>query len=108
MIRRATTSFSLVRSTTMDTNANLVRASVLIGGSIVGKAFTQAVIEAISRVSERPIIFALSNPAERAECKPEEAYRWSQGKGIYAAGVQFPPVHYDGDNLSFNCRYGRD
>ena len=49
----------------MDTNANLVRASVLIGGSIVGKAFTQAVIEAISRVSERPIFFALSNPAER-------------------------------------------
>jgi malic enzyme len=83
-------------------------ASVLIGGIIVGKAFTQAVIEAISRVSERPIIFALSNPAERAECKPEEAYRWSQGKGIYAAGVQFPPVHYDGDNLSFNCRYGRE
>lgn len=72
MIRRATTSFSLVRSATMDTNANLVRASVLIGGSIVGKAFTQAVIEAISRVSERPIIFALSNPVERAECKPEE------------------------------------
>ena len=39
-----------------------IRSSVLIGGSVVGKAFTQAVIEAISRVNERPIIFALSNP----------------------------------------------
>ena len=26
----------------------------------------------------------------------EQAYNWSKGKAIYAAGVQFPPVHYNG------------
>ena len=76
-----------------------IRPSILIGVSTVGKAFTKAVIETMSRINERPIIFALSNPTERAECTPEEAYKWSLGKAIYAAGVQFPPVHYDGDTF---------
>lgn len=65
--------------------------------STVGKVFNQAVIETMSRINQRPVIFALSNPTERAECTAEEAYRWSGGKAIYAAGVQFPPVHYNGD-----------
>ena len=42
------------------------------------------------------MILALSNPTEHAECTAEQAYNWSKGKAIYAAGVQFPPVHYNG------------
>ena len=53
----------------------------------------------MSKINERPIIFALSNPTERAECTAEEAYKWSKGKAIYAAGVQFPPVHYNGNTF---------
>jgi malate dehydrogenase (oxaloacetate-decarboxylating)(NADP+) len=62
----------------------------------VGKTFTRQVVEAMSRLNDRPIIFALSNPTENAECTPEEAYRWSSGKAVYAAGVQFPAVLYGG------------
>jgi malate dehydrogenase (oxaloacetate-decarboxylating)(NADP+) len=75
---------------------NSIKPTILIGVSTVGKAFTRAVIEAMSKLNERPIVFALSNPTEKAECSAEEAYKWSQGKAIYAAGVQFPPVQYDG------------
>ena len=50
----------------------------------------------MARINERPVILALSNPTERAECSPEQAYSWSGGKAIYAAGVQFPPVVYHG------------
>jgi malate dehydrogenase (oxaloacetate-decarboxylating)(NADP+) len=28
--------------------------------------------------------------------RPEDAYAWSQGKAVYAGGVQFPPVHVEG------------
>jgi malate dehydrogenase (oxaloacetate-decarboxylating)(NADP+) len=76
-----------------------IKPSILLGVSTVGKAFTKAVIEAMSKINKRPIIFALSNPTEHAECTAEEAYKWSKGKAIYAAGVQFPPVHYNGDTF---------
>lgn len=76
-----------------------IKPSILIGVSTIGKAFSRAVIETMSKVNERPIILALSNPTEHAECTPEEAYRWSGGKAIYAAGVQFPPVHHNGDTF---------
>jgi malate dehydrogenase (oxaloacetate-decarboxylating)(NADP+) len=46
-----------------------------------------------------PQIFALSNPTDRAECTAEEAYTWSNGKAIYAAGIQFPPVHFNGQTF---------
>jgi malate dehydrogenase (oxaloacetate-decarboxylating)(NADP+) len=64
-----------------------------------GRLFSREVVEAMSRLNERPIIFALSNPTEHHECLPEEAYGWSHGKAIYAGGVQFPPVHLDGQSF---------
>jgi malate dehydrogenase (oxaloacetate-decarboxylating)(NADP+) len=75
---------------------NSIKPTILIGVSTIGGAFTQAVVEAMSKVNERPIIFALSNPTDHVECTAEQAYTWSKGKALYAAGVQFPPVKYDG------------
>jgi len=65
----------------------------------VGRLFSREVVEAMSRHNDRPIIFALSNPIEHHECLPEQAYAWSGGKAIYAGGVQFPPVHRDGQTF---------
>ena len=62
----------------------------------MGKLFSREVVEAMSRHNARPIIFALSNPSEKHECLPEDAYTWSDGKVVYAGGVQFPPVHLAG------------
>src|SRR5262249_896464 len=53
----------------------------------------------MSRINARPVVLALSNPTDKAECTPEQAYTWSKGKAIYAAGVQFPPVHYNGQTF---------
>jgi malate dehydrogenase (oxaloacetate-decarboxylating)(NADP+) len=72
------------------------KPTILIGVSTVGKLFSREVVEAMSRYNARPIIFALSNPVDKHECLPEDAYAWSKGKAIYAGGVQFPPVHFDG------------
>ena len=76
-----------------------IKPTTIIGVSTVGGTFTQKVIEAMSRVNERPVVLALSNPTDHAECTPEQAYTWSKGKAIYAAGVQFPPVHYEGQTF---------
>jgi malate dehydrogenase (oxaloacetate-decarboxylating)(NADP+) len=76
-----------------------LKPTALIGVSTKGKAFTRPVVEAMARLNKRPIIFALSNPTEKAECTAEEAYRWSDGRALYAAGVPFPPVRYGGKTL---------
>src|SRR6201993_807350 len=76
-----------------------IKPTTIIGVSTVGGAFTKKVVESISRINERPVILALSNPTEKAECTPEQAYTWSKGKAIYAAGVQFPPVHLNGQTF---------
>src|SRR5258708_37916893 len=68
------------------------KATVLIGVSTKGGGFNQGVVEAMSKLNERPIIFALSNPTDKAECTAEQAYTLSKGKALYAAGVQFPEV----------------
>ena len=75
------------------------KPTTLIGVSTMGGAFGQDVVEAMSRVNAQPIILALSNPTEHAECTAEQAYTWSKGKAIYAAGVPFPPVAYNGQTF---------
>lgn len=73
-----------------------LRPSVLIGVSTKGGAFNRRVVEAMGRHNDRPIVFALSNPTDKAECTAEQAYAWSRGKALYAAGVQFPNVEMNG------------
>jgi malate dehydrogenase (oxaloacetate-decarboxylating)(NADP+) len=75
------------------------KPTALIGVSTVGKLFSREVVAAMSRPNVRPIIFALSNPIEKHECLPQEAYAWSAGKAVYAGGVQFPPVHLAGQTF---------
>jgi len=72
------------------------KPTVLIGFSTTGGAFNQRMVETMSRLNERPIIFALSNPTDKAECTAEQAYTWSNGKALYAGGVQFPDVTFGG------------
>lgn len=78
------------------TGVERLKATALIGVSGAGGTFTQKVIETMSRVSDRPIIFALSNPTQMSECTAEQAYRWSEGRAIFASGSPFPPVTLNG------------
>jgi malate dehydrogenase (oxaloacetate-decarboxylating)(NADP+) len=73
-----------------------IRPQVLIGATGAPGAFRREVIKAMCSVSERPVIFALSNPTSRAECTAEQVYDWSKGRAIFASGSPFAPVIYGG------------
>ena len=69
-----------------------IKPSTIIGVSTIGGAFTKEVVTAMAKINDRPVIFALSNPTVHVECSALQAYEWSNGKAIYAAGVPFAPV----------------
>jgi malate dehydrogenase (oxaloacetate-decarboxylating)(NADP+) len=73
-----------------------IRPTAIVGVSTVGGAFNQQVIENMSLVNERPIIFPYSNPTSHSECTAEQAYTWSKGKAIFASGSPFAPVTFEG------------
>jgi malate dehydrogenase (oxaloacetate-decarboxylating)(NADP+) len=73
-----------------------LKPTVLIGVSTVGGLFSETVIRNVAKNVDRPIIFPLSNPTDKAECSPRQAYEWTDGKALVAAGVQFPDVTLDG------------
>ena len=73
-----------------------LQPNILIGVSTAGSTFTQSIIETMSQLNERSIIFALSNPTDKAECTAQQAYEWSGGKVLFASGVQFPDVTVSG------------
>jgi malate dehydrogenase (oxaloacetate-decarboxylating)(NADP+) len=75
---------------------NALKPTGIIGVSTVPKLFNREVIQAMARINERPIIFPYSNPTSRSECTAEEAYKWSEGRAVFASGSPFPPVEIDG------------
>jgi malate dehydrogenase (oxaloacetate-decarboxylating)(NADP+) len=73
---------------------------MILGASGRPGTFTKEVLEAMARINKRPIIFAMSNPTSHSECTAEQAYHFTQGRGIFASGSPFPPVDYEGKRFT--------
>jgi malate dehydrogenase (oxaloacetate-decarboxylating) len=76
-----------------------VRATVLIGLSTIGSAFTEPIVREMAGKVARPIIFPLSNPTDRSEAHPADLYRWTEGRALIATGSPFPPVDFNGRSI---------
>jgi malate dehydrogenase (oxaloacetate-decarboxylating) len=76
-----------------------IKATVLIGLSTVGGAFSEPIVREMARKVERPIIFPLSNPTSKSEAKAEDLIHWTDGRALVASGSPFAPVNYQGRKI---------
>ena len=77
-----------------------VRPTMLIGTSTVAGGFTEEIVRQMAGDTERPIIFALSKPAEEIEAHPANLIAWTNGRALVATGSPFAPVTFKGVTYS--------
>ncbi|KAH9260607.1 hypothetical protein BASA81_001074 [Batrachochytrium salamandrivorans] len=77
----------------------LTGATALIGVSAQPNTFTKQVCEQMASNCERPLIFALSNPTDKAECTAEQAIQWTNAQCMFCSGSPFDNVQYQGKSI---------
>lgn len=68
----------------------IVKPSVIIGVAGAGPMFTPEVLQEMAKLNERPVVFALSNPTSKQECTAADAYKYTEGRCVYASGSPQP------------------
>lgn len=77
------------------------KPTILLGMTTVGGLFDEALIKEMAAHCDRPVIFPLSNPTTKAECTAAQAFEWTEGKCIFAAGSPFDPVSMDNGRVFY-------
>lgn len=75
-----------------------VKPTILVGTSTQPNTFTKEIVEAMCEITERPVIFPLSNPTKLAEATAKDLIEWSNGKAFVATGIPSADVAYNGVN----------
>ena len=73
-----------------------VKPTILVGTSTQPNTFTKEIVEEMCKITERPMIFPLSNPTVLAEASAKDLITWSDGKAFVATGIPADTVSYKG------------
>ena len=73
-----------------------VKPTILVGTSTQPNTFTKEIVEEMCKITERPMIFPLSNPTVLAEASAADIITWSDGKAFVATGIPADTVSYKG------------
>ena len=82
--------------------ADVVREAgitALLGLSGQPGAFDEALVRQVAEHTDRPIVFALSNPTKLCEALPADVLAWTDGKALVATGSPFDPVEIGGRTI---------
>lgn len=64
------------------------KPTVLLGlAAQDGGLFTEELVRATTEYCDHPIIMPMSNPTAKAECTPEQAYKWTDGRAVVSSGA---------------------
>ncbi|KAI8374359.1 uncharacterized protein BYT42DRAFT_576084 [Radiomyces spectabilis] len=69
-----------------------VKPTVILGLTGIRGVFTEKAIRTMAQYQKQPVVFPLSNPDSHAECTAEEAFKWTDGRAIFASGSPFKDV----------------
>eukprot|EP00388_Colpodella_angusta_P020715 GDKJ01052083.1.p1 GENE.GDKJ01052083.1~~GDKJ01052083.1.p1 ORF type:complete len:610 (+),score=170.42 GDKJ01052083.1:245-1831(+) len=77
---------------TLEDVVSFVKPTGLVGLSGQGGHFTAEILKQVATNCQHPIIFPLSNPTSKSECSAEDAFKYSEGRCIFASGSPYAPV----------------
>ncbi len=72
------------------------KATMLLGVSAQAGIFTQDIITQMTKNTNRPIVFPISNPTSKAEATPSDVLKWSNNTALVGTGSPFPDVEING------------
>ena len=72
------------------------KPTAMVGVTGVPGLFTEEIVRSMAAGVDRPIIFPLSNPTDRAEATASDVVAWTDGAALVATGSPFDPVEHAG------------
>ena len=75
------------------------KPTVLVGTSGQTGSFNNEILKEMTKNTDRPVIFPLSNPTSNTEATPSQIYKYTNGKAIVATGSPFKAMSYHGKEI---------